>query len=105
MTRRSLLIVFGGVTVGAVLDACQSPQPPPVPTAVNPLIKPRATNGAELTPVLASSELALGRNRFAVGLIDAQNQSITSGQVHLEFFKLNGQTAEKRSEADAVFRV
>jgi len=105
MTRRSLLLVFGGLMVGAVLDACQSPQtPPPAPTATNPLIKPRATNGAELTPVLASSELALGRNRFAVGLIDAQNQPITSGQVHLEFFKLNGQTAEKRSEADAVFR-
>lgn len=70
----------------------------------NPLIKPKATTGAELTPVLASSELALGRNRFAVGLIDAQNQPITSGHVHLEFFKVDRQAAEKRSEADAVFR-
>ncbi len=74
------------------------------PTAANPLIKPKATSGAELTPVLASSELALGRNRFAIGLIDAQNQPITSGQVHIEFFKIDRQTAEKRSEADAVFR-
>src|SRR5713226_723020 len=91
--------------VVAVLDACQSPQAPvAAPTAVNPLIKPRATNGAELTAVLASSELALGHNRFAIGLIDAQNQPVTSGQVHIEFFKIDHQTAEKRSEAEAVFR-
>ena len=88
----------------ALLEACQSPQAALTPTAVIPLIKPIATNGAELTPVLASSELAVGRNRFATGLIDAQNQPITSGRVHLEFFKLDGEAAEKRSEADAMFR-
>jgi hypothetical protein len=105
ITRRRLLSLVGGLMVVAVLEACQSsPMPAAAPTATNPLIKPKATSGAELTPVLASSELALGRNRFAVGLIDPQNQPITSGQVHLEFFKLNGQAAEKRSEADAVFR-
>ena len=71
MTRRRLLSLFGGLTIVAVLEACQSPQAPATaPTAVNPLIKPKPTSGAELTPVLASSELALGRNRFAVGLID-----------------------------------
>jgi len=105
MTRRRLLSLFGGLMVVAVLEACQSPQAPAAaPTATNPLIKPKATSGAELSPVLASSELALGRNRFAVGLIDAQNQPITSGQVHIEFFKIDRQSAEKRSEADAVFR-
>jgi len=105
MTPRRLLALSAGVTTVALLEACQSPQTAaPTPTAPNPLIKPKATNGAELTPVLATSELALGRNRFAVGLIDAQNQPITSGQVHVEFFKVDRQAAEKRSEADAVFR-
>ncbi len=104
MTRRRALPALAGLTVVALLEACQAPQAAPTPTAPNPLIKPRAASGAELTPVLASSELALGRNRFAIGLIDPQNQPITSGQVHLEFFKLDGQTAEKRSEADAVLR-
>ncbi len=105
VTRRRLLSLSVGLMFVAVLDACQSPQTPAAaPTAVNPLIKPKATTGAELTPVLASSELALGRNRFAIGLIDAQNQPVTSGQVHIEFFKIDRQTAEKRSEADAVFR-
>ena len=105
LTRRRALPVLGGLVSVALLEACQAPATPaPTPTAPNPLIKPKATNGVPLTPVLASSELALGRNRFAMGLIDAANQPITDGQVHVEFFKINGQTAEKRSEADAVFR-
>ncbi len=105
LTRRQALSAFAGLLSLALLDACQSPAAPAVtPTAANPLIKPRATNGADLTPVLASSELALGRNRVALGLIDAKNQPIITGQVHVEFFKLNGQTAEKRSEGDASFR-
>ena len=59
VTRRRLLSLSVGLMVVAVMDACQSPQTPAAaPTAVNPLIKPKATNGAELTPVLASSELA-----------------------------------------------
>lgn len=72
--------------------------------APNPLIKPTAT-GADLTAVQASSEVALGRNRFAVGLIDAHNQPISSGTVDVQFFKLtSNRTAEKRFDAPAVFR-
>ena len=53
----------------------------------------------------ASSELAQGRNRFALGLIDARNQPITSGNVGVEFFKLLATgSAEKRADATAVFR-
>lgn len=106
LSRRRLLPLLGGIAVVVLADACQAPAAvAPTGTAVpNPLIKPRVTNGAELTPVLASSELALGRNRFAIGLIDAQNQPITSGQVHLEFFKIDGQAAQKKSEADSTFR-
>ena len=98
-------MLFGGA-VASLLTACQAPAPAPTaaPTAANPLIKPRAT-GAPLTAVQASSELAQGRNRFTLGLIDEHNQPITTGKVNVQFFKLlaNGQ-AEKRSEAPAVFR-
>jgi hypothetical protein len=74
------------------------------PTAANPLVKPRAT-GADLTAVQASSELAVGRNRFALGLLDARNQPISTGNVKVEFFKVaQGGTAEKRADANAVFR-
>jgi hypothetical protein len=101
-------IAFGGA-VASLLAACQSsaPQTQPAagaPTAANALVKPRAA-GAPLTAVQASSEIALGRNRFALGLIDERNQPVTTGNVSLEFFKLlaNGQ-AQKRAESTAVFR-
>jgi len=105
LTRREALPALASLVSLALLDACQVPAAPaPAPTAANALIKPKAAGGDDVTPVLASSELALGRNRFGMGLIDAQNQPITAGQVHLEFFRIAGQTAEKRSEADAIFR-
>jgi hypothetical protein len=120
LNRRQLTLAVVGGAVGSLLAACQAPAPAPsqgapqtsnpppatAPTnsAANPLIKPRA-GGADLTAVQASSELAQGRNRFALGLIDARNQPITTGSVNVEFFKLlsNGQ-AEKRVDGAAVFR-
>jgi len=104
-TRRKALGLALGGAAASVLAACQSAAPAATPTPIpNPLIKPKPT-GAELTPVLASSELAVGRNRFALGLIDAQNQPIVAGNVLVEYFKiLTGGQAEKRSQAEAVFR-
>jgi hypothetical protein len=77
---------------------------PTAAAAANPLVKPRA-GGAPLTAVQASTELALGRNRFAIGLIDDRNQAVTAGSVNVELFKLlsSGQ-AEKRAESAATFR-
>jgi hypothetical protein len=113
LTRRQLTHVVLGGAVASLLAACQSPAPAASPTtasaaptaaAANPLVKPRAS-GAPLTAVQASSELAQGRNRFALGLIDDRNQPVTAGTVNVEFFKLlsSGQ-AEKRAESAAVFR-
>src|SRR2546428_9151211 len=109
LTRRQVMPVLVGGAVVSLIAACQapagSPQAPAAgPAAVNPLVKPRAT-GAELTAVQASTELAQGRNRFAVGLIDARNQPVIAGNVRVEFFKLqtNG-AAEKRADAAAGFR-
>jgi hypothetical protein len=108
LTRRQLTHVLVGGAMASLLAACQQPAPPQAPTvapaASNPLVKPRAT-GAPLTAVQASSEIALGRNRFTIGLIDDHNQPVTGGSVNVEFFKLqpSGQ-AEKRAEAPAVFR-
>src|SRR3954447_1671880 len=122
LSRRHLArLVFGGLVASAavpLLAACsagtQAVATPgatnagnsgsAAPTSANPLIKPRA-GGAELTILRASSELALGRNRFAVGLLDARNQAVTSGAVHFEFFKLlKDGSGQKRADADAVFR-
>ena len=114
LTRRQVTLALLGGSVASLLAACQAatptsnpaltPAPASTSSAANPLIKPRA-GGAELLAVQASSELAQGRNRFALGLIDARNQPITAGSVSVEFFKLlaNGQ-AEKRGDGTAVFR-
>ncbi len=119
LTRRQLTLAVIGGAAGSLLAACQAapasnqaasqasnptPATPATSSAANPLIKPRAA-GAELVAVQASSELAQGRNRFTLGLIDARNQPITAGSVSVEFFKLlsNGQ-AEKRGDGAAVFR-
>jgi hypothetical protein len=103
--RQFAQVVFGGAAV-SLLVACQAsaPSAQPPTAAPNALVKPRAA-GAPLTAVQASSEIAMGRNRFAIGLIDERNQPVTTGKVNLEFFKLqaNGQ-AEKRAESPALFR-
>jgi hypothetical protein len=113
VTRRQFTQVLMGGAAASLLAACQAPSAPSAsaptaaaaaPTQVNPLVKPRAT-GAELTAVQASTEIAQGRNRFALGLIDARNQAVSTGNVNVEFFKLaaNNQ-AVKRADATAVFR-
>ena len=132
-TRRLLgsgLAALLGGAAASLLAACQAPASRPAATsapgatggaaattankpgtaggtptaAANPLVKPRAS-GADLTALVASSELALGRNRFALGLIDARNQPVTDGSVRVEFFKVRPDgTAEKRAEAPAAFR-
>src|SRR5216683_761575 len=106
LSRRELARILFASTVASLIVACEAPKPAAttVPTTVNPLIKPRAT-GADLTAVQASTELAQGRNRFAIGLIDARNQPIVSGDVKVEFFKLGANSsAEKRSDGPALFR-
>ncbi len=109
LSRREVARVVVGGALASLLAACEAPRAVPTapalaPTAVNPLVKPRAT-GAELTAVQASSELAQGRNRFALGLIDARNQPVIAGNVRVEIFKLlSDGKAEKRTDATAVFR-
>ena len=109
LTRRQVARLALGGAIASLLAACQSAPgapsaPAAAPTSANPLVKPRAS-GAELTAVQANSELAVGRNRFAIGLLDARNQPITSGAVRIELFKVsqNG-TAEKRADTSAIFR-
>lgn len=105
VSRRTALAHLATWAALPLVAACQATAAGPTPVA-NPLIKPTARAGVPLTVVLASSELALGRNRLALGLIDERNQAITSGTVALELFKVEPQAskAQKRAETIATFR-
>lgn len=112
VTRRQVLArtlrTLGVAAVIPLLAACGAPSAstPAAEPPANPLIKPTANPAAPMTPILATSELAIGRNRFVLGLIDPRSQPITTGSVLVEFFKVNpsANTAEKRDEAQAAFR-
>jgi hypothetical protein len=54
--------------------------------------------------VIATSELAVGRNRFLLGIIDnATGQPVPDAQVRLRFFTLQGNQGTLKTEAEARF--
>ena len=53
--------------------------------------------------VVVSSDLAVGQNRFVLGLLTEDSQVITNAQVHFAFFR-EGDDAIPVNEADAVFK-
>jgi len=62
-------------------------------------------NGArvtEVTAVVASSELAVGENRFVVGLLDQDTEAVTGAEVAFRFFKLDGDQETPKGEAEAT---
>ena len=99
LSRRVMLARFGGAALTVALAGCQRLQaatgaPSATPTA--------GRTGP--TVVLATSELVVGRNRFAVGILDEANQPIVEAPVTFSFFQLTGEQGTKRSEAPATFR-
>ena len=80
------------------MTACQTAQPTVLPT---PAAEAKRTGP---TLILATSELVVGPNRFAVGIVDEANRPIVDAQVKFGFFQVNGQEATKRSESPATFR-
>jgi len=56
----------------------------------------------ELTAVVASSELAVGENRFIVGLLDQDTEEIIGAEVAFRFFKLDGDQETPKGEAEAT---
>ncbi|MCH7578044.1 MAG: FixH family protein [Chloroflexi bacterium] len=56
----------------------------------------------EVTPVIVNSELAVGENRFMVGLLSSENEEIVGATVAFRFFKLDGDQQELREEAQAT---
>jgi hypothetical protein len=99
LSRRALLTLAGGCLAAGTLAACQPPPaPPPAPTP-SPQAKPSGP-----TLILATSELVVGPNRFAIGIVDEANQPILDATVRLDFYQLAGDQGTKKAEVPATFR-
>jgi hypothetical protein len=97
-TRRALLRAGAATLASLGLAACAAPSPPPAPTPAT-RAKPSGP-----TLILATSELVVGRNRFAVAIVDETNKPIVDARVTFGFYQLAGNEGTKRAEAPATFR-
>lgn len=97
ITRRTVIRI-GGSFAALALAGCTPQQAAPAPTP-SPEARP-----AGPTLVMATSDLAVGPNRFAVGIIDGSNKPIVDAKVTFGFFQLSGSDGVKRSESPATFR-
>ncbi len=77
---------------------------PPAPNRVAPAPPVSGSAGSPaLQIILVPSELIVGPNRFAVGLVDPQRGMITNAAVHFRYFDLSTpSTPTVESEADAI---
>ena len=57
----------------------------------------------EVFPVITNSTLAVGENRFSLGLLDEENSPVLDADIHLRFFDLTGDEPVLTSEADTRF--
>ncbi len=82
--------------ISLLLASCSATQPSAF-TATQP-----AYPQTNLQAVLVPSEIVLGQNRFAIGLIEPGKGSIKDAQVHFQYFDLSNPSAPTiESEADA----
>lgn len=82
------------IAVAGCGGAARSEPPTPVPTV--------AAQNVGLQMEIASSELAVGRNRFTFGLID-NNHPLKSGRPRLTFFSIHGNRATAVETTTATF--
>lgn len=99
--------------MAALLSSCAAPTatpfsapPPALPQSGSPSrLAPPAVPPGQLTPVLPSTDLAVGSDqRFLIGLLGADNRLIADAAVDLSFFKVTGPgTAELRGVASTQY--
>ncbi len=97
---RRVLVGAGVPLIGALAAACAAPPRPAAPE--------QGPAGVPALAVIPSTDLAVGPNRFAMGLLDANNRPVPDASVHLRFYQLDAQlravSATPKAEADAAFR-
>ncbi len=60
---------------------------------------------SEFTPIIANSEIVVGPNRLALGIVDKQGLLVVDARVFLTFYDLNDGQEVKFLEVEAVSRV
>ena len=73
-------------------------------SAPQPVVTPTATPTPTIEPIIVASDLAVGPNRFVVGLVDpTRNELVIDARLHLRLFKLESQagTATLKAVVDA----
>src|SRR5829696_2787856 len=98
-SRRAVLARLGGAVLTVALAGCQGAN-----AAVGTASRTPTAGRTGPTVVLATSELVVGRNRFAVGVLDEANRPIVEAAVTFGFFQVAGEQATKRFDAAATFR-
>ncbi len=95
----NLRAIAVGLVLGAfALSACSGDGS--APDTGDPV---QTTGTDRFLPQIVTSDLAVGTNRFMVGLIDQEvNSPVSNAQLHFRFFKLNGNEASLKSEIDAT---
>jgi hypothetical protein len=102
--KHLLLILLLGFLVACGSEANSSTAtvaPPQEPAAATVSIQPEQ----EIQVLLASSELIVGSNRFALALLDAEGQMIEEARVELRYFDLSDPTSpvlEQEAEAERI---
>jgi len=99
VTRRGFLAAGAAALTSLALVGCQRTQ-----SSATPQAAPAQPGRTGPTLILATSELVVGPNRFAVGIVDEANRPIVDARVTFGFFQVEGQQATKRAEAPATFR-
>ncbi len=59
----------------------------------------------QVLPILANSEIVVGKNRIAIGVLDATGVPIVDATVHFTFYDLSNGEEVKKFDMDAVSRV
>jgi hypothetical protein len=99
-------VSLGGTALAVALAGCQGRgtsmgMMPSTPTGMG--ATPTAGRSGP-TVVLATSELVVGRNRFAVGILDEMNRPVVEAPVTFGFYQVSGMEGTKRFEAPGTFR-
>jgi hypothetical protein len=103
-SRRELLrLASGGVLAGLAAACSSSTAASPTPPAVRSAPDAASKGTSGLTATVASSELVIGPNRFALALLES-GRGVVDATVGLEFFTVEGNQATKQSDAPATLR-